>query len=245
MAPYNTPQAIRPLEKTICDFAYSNGYDPISVFNDFLRYTGWIRLMQRELQSGGWFDAFGDLFMAISSKIGRQVNGQFFTPPDICDLMVLCTDSGETATGKRICDPTCGSGRLLLAYHVRHLGNYLVAEDVNRTCCLMTVCNMLVHGCIGEVIHHDSLFPENFMDGWMVNHTLTQTGIPTIRRMSKEEYRTSRNMSVDLLRKRKEKLRQMQPDKKQLPYKHGRIYKSHWKNTRKVWKRDPIRGKKR
>ncbi len=108
MAPYNTPQAIRPLEKMICDFAYSNGYDPISVFNDFLRYvihgfspgapplmdwkykrqqnrhfmemlTGWIRLMQRELQSGGWFDAFGDLFMAISSKIGRQVNGQFFT----------------------------------------------------------------------------------------------------------------------------------------------------------------------
>ena len=162
MAPYNTPQAIRPLEKTICDFAYSNGYDPISVFNDFLRYvihgfspgapplmdwkykrqqnrhfmemlTGWIRLMQRELQSGGWFDAFGDLFMAISSKIGRQVNGQFFTPPDICDLMVLCTDSGETATGKRICDPTCGSGRLLLAYHVRHLGNYLVAEDVKFT----------------------------------------------------------------------------------------------------------------
>ena len=55
------------------------------------------------------------------------------------------------------------------------------------------------------------------MDGGMVNHTLTQTGIPSIRRMSEEEYRTSRNMSVDLLRKRKEKLRQMQPDKKQLP----------------------------
>jgi len=233
MVPYNTPQTIRPLEKMVCDFAYSNGYDPISVFNDFLRYvihgfspgapplmdwkykrqqnrhfmemlTGWIRLMQRELQSGGWFDAFGDLFMAISSKSGRQVNGQFFTPPDICD-------------------PTCGSGRLLLAYHVRHLGNYLVAEDVSRTCCLMTVCNMLVHGCIGEVIHHDSLCPENFMDGWMVNHTLTRTGIPSIRRMSEEEYRTSRNMSVDLLRKRKEKLRQMQPGKKQLPYKQQNL----------------------
>ena len=161
MVPYNTPQTIRPLEKMVCDFAYSNGYDPISVFNDFLRYvihgfspgapplmdwkykrqqnrhfmemlTGWIRLMQRELQSGGWFDAFGDLFMAISSKSGRQVNGQFFTPPDICDLMVLCTDSGETATGKRICDPTCGSGRLLLAYHARNPGNYLIGEDINR-----------------------------------------------------------------------------------------------------------------
>ena len=52
----------------------------------------------------------------------------------------------------------------------------------------MTICNMLIHGCVGEVIHHDSLFPENFMDGWMVNHTLTQTGIPSIRRMSEEEY---------------------------------------------------------
>ena len=39
MVPYNTPQAIRPLEKMVCDFAYSNGYDPISVFNDFLRYV--------------------------------------------------------------------------------------------------------------------------------------------------------------------------------------------------------------
>ena len=46
--------------------------------------------------------------------------------------MVLCTDSGETAIGKRICDPTCGSGRLLLAYHVRHLGNYQVA-DIRRS----------------------------------------------------------------------------------------------------------------
>ena len=39
MAPYNTPQAIRPLEKMVCDFAYSNGYDPISVFNDFLCHS--------------------------------------------------------------------------------------------------------------------------------------------------------------------------------------------------------------
>ena len=174
--------------------------------------------MQRELQSGEWFDASGGLVMAISSKSGRQVSGQFFTPPHSCGLMVLCTDTREKTTGKRINDPTCGSGRLLLAYHVRHPGNYLVAEDISRTCCLMTVCNMLVHGCIGEVIHHDSLCPENFMDGWMVNHTLTQTGIPSIRRMSEEEYRTNRNMPVGLLRERKEKLRKVQPDKRQLPY---------------------------
>ena len=255
MAKYETPPPVRPLEKLIMDFSYTNGLDPVNVFNDFLTYiihgfspgapplqswkykrqqnmkfmemlTGWVRLMASRIKDDtSWYDPFGDLYMALVSKSTQQSQGQFFTPVHICDLMVLCTQTEEKKTGQRMGDPTCGSGRLLLAYHVRHLGNYLVAEDVNRTCCLMTVCNMLVHGCIGEVIHHDSLFPENFMDGWMVNHTLTQTGIPTIRRMSKEEYRTSRNMSVDLLRKRKEKLRQMQPDKKQLPYKHGRIYK--------------------
>ena len=82
---------------------------------------------------------------------------------------------------------TCGSGRLLLAYHVRNLGNYLVAEDISRTCCLMTVCNMLMHGCVGEVIQHDSLLPEDFKDGWFVNPVLTTTGIPTIRKMSEDE----------------------------------------------------------
>lgn len=246
MTRYETSPEVRPLEKTICEFAGLNGYDPMNVFTDFLRYVihgfspgapplkdwrykrqqnaafmkmfaEWVRLMQKQLEAASWYDALGDLFMALSSRKGQQAQGQFFTPVHICDLMVMCTETDEKKTGQRINDPTCGSGRLLLAYHVRHLGNYLVAEDVNRTCCLMTICNMLIHGCVGEVIHHDSLCPENFMDGWMVNHTLTQTGIPSIRRMSEEEYRTSRNMSVDLLRKRKEKLRQMQPDKKQLP----------------------------
>jgi len=90
-------------------------------------------------------------------------------------------------------DPTCGSGRLL-AYHARNPGNYLIGEDINRTCCLMTVCNMLIHGCVGEVICHDSLNPGNFVDGWKVNPMLAWTGIPMIKRMSMEEYRAGRNL---------------------------------------------------
>ena len=138
MAQYNTPQALRPLEKLICNFAHSNGYEPMSVFNDFLRYVihgfspgappvkdwkykrqqnrffmellaGWIQLMQRELQAREWFDAFGDLFMALSSRGGQQAHGQFFTPVHICDLMVQCTGTDEKTTGKRMNDPTCGA----------------------------------------------------------------------------------------------------------------------------------------
>lgn len=38
MAKYDTPPAIRPLEKLIVDFSYTNGFDSIHVFNDFLTY---------------------------------------------------------------------------------------------------------------------------------------------------------------------------------------------------------------
>lgn len=226
MAKYDTPSKLRPLEKLIMDFSYANGYDPINVFDDFLTYiihgfslgapplhgwkykkqqnivfmkmvTEWAQLMKCELKEDtDWFDPFGDLYMALVSRGTQQGQGQFFTPVHICDLMVMCTQGKEKKTGQRIGDPTCGSGRLLLAYHVRNLGNYLVAEDINRTCCLMTVCNMLIHGCVGEVIWHDSLNPKNFMGGWKVNPILTWTGIPTIQKMGMNEYQASRDQPV-------------------------------------------------
>ncbi len=226
MAKYYTPSEIRPLEKLIMDFSYANGYDPLNVFNDFLTFiihgfspgapplhswkykkqqnatfmemvSEWVQLMHRKLQDDTtWYDPLGDLYMTLTSSGTQQSQGQFFTPVHICDLMVMCTDTGEKKTGQRIGDPTCGSGRLLLAYHVRNLGNYLVGEDINRTCCLMTVCNMLIHGCVGEVIWHDSLNPKDFMDGWKVNPLLTLTGIPTVKKMSMEEYQACRNLPV-------------------------------------------------
>ena len=163
MAKYETPPPVRPLEKLITDFSYTNGLDPVNVFNDFLTYiihgfspgapplqswkykrqqnmkfmqmlTGWVRLMANRIKDDtSWYDPFGDLYMALVSKSAQQSQGQFFTPVHICDLMVLCTQTEEKKTGQRMGDPTCGSGRLLLAYHVRHLGNYLVAEDVKFT----------------------------------------------------------------------------------------------------------------
>ena len=131
----------------------------------------WTRIMQKQIGRSGWFDAFGELHMAYCSKPGQQANGQFFTPSHICELMVMCA-AGKKETGQRMGDPTCGSGRLLLAYHAHNPGNYLVGEDISRTCCMMTVCNMLVHGCVGEVICHDSLQPKAFTDGWKVNQAL-------------------------------------------------------------------------
>lgn len=43
------------------------------------------------------------------------------------------------------------------------------------------------NGCVGEVIWHDSLNPDTYYDGWKVNERLTIAGLPTIRRIAKEE----------------------------------------------------------
>lgn len=217
MAKFELSNEVKPLDRIISRLAGECGYEVQQVFNDLLRYIihgfspgapplkdwkykrqqnmaflemtrEWVGIMQRQTALSGWFDAFGELHMAYCSKSGQQYLGQFFTPASICELMVQCTRTEKGTTGKRISDPTCGSGRLLLAYHVHFPGNYLVGEDISRTCCMMTVCNMLIHGCVGEVICHDSLMPDKFTDGWKVNPTLQFSGLSSIRRISKEEY---------------------------------------------------------
>ena len=135
MAKYETPPPVRPLEKLITDFSYTNGLDPVNVFNDFLTYiihgfspdapplqswkykrqqnmkfmqmlTGWVRLMASRIKDDtSWYDPFGDLYMALVSKSAQQSQGQFFTPVHICDLMVLCTQTEEKKTGQRMSDP--------------------------------------------------------------------------------------------------------------------------------------------
>lgn len=44
MATYDIPREISPLEKLITDFSLSCGYDPMTVFTDFLTYGKAMRL---------------------------------------------------------------------------------------------------------------------------------------------------------------------------------------------------------
>lgn len=237
---YEAPIEVRELEKLINNFTYNNGFDVSQVFNDFLTYIihyftpnakpldswkykkeqtavfgamlqEWIKVMEKQLIHNEWYDAFGDLYMScVASKMKQQGTGQFFTPAGICDMMAEITIT-EKVTGKYVNDPTCGSGRTLLAWHVRNLGNYLCAEDIDRTCCMMTVCNMLIHGCVGEVIWHDSLDPGSFLGGWKINERLNATpfsSVPlvTVREIAQEESVTLRiweNIRLENEEKRK------------------------------------------
>ncbi|MCC8155493.1 MAG: N-6 DNA methylase [Tannerellaceae bacterium] len=153
---------LRPLEKMLNDFTYNNGFEINRVFEDWLyfiacnfcmnnkpaewwKYTQeqnqffhlmmveWIKIMEKQIQVNEWYDAFGILYEAcIASKGHRDNLGQFFTPPHICDLMTLYIGDEKKITGQNISDPTCGSGRNLIAFHVVHPGNYLYAEDIDK-----------------------------------------------------------------------------------------------------------------
>lgn len=156
-------------------------------------YSQIVLIMQEELKHKQWFDVFGDIYEElIASKSRRSNSGQFFTPESLCNLMnEICKDE-EKQTGKLISDCACGSGRTLLAHHVRNLGNYYVAEDLDKTCAMMCVCNFLLHGVVGEVIWHNSLIPEQFYGAWRVNAELNNPlskwyGIPHIQVISWEE----------------------------------------------------------
>lgn len=215
---YNAPAEVRELEKQINDFTYRNGLDVRTVFQDLLRYivhgfslpdtppltdwrynkeqtkvfydmfATWIQIMSQQIERHGWYDAFGDLFMALTSQSGQQQKGQFFTPMHITDLMSKITMGKQESPSKiiSVCDPTAGSGRTLLAAKADRPQSYLVAWDIDYTCCLMCVCNFLINGCVGEVVCIDSLRMNNFRGAWIVNEALCRTGLPTVRKLNEK-----------------------------------------------------------
>lgn len=169
-------------------------YTPEQSKEMFSMYQTLILAVKPEIDRKGWFDAFGEIYEdMIAGKFRRSNSGQFFTPPSICEIMTEITAPKEQRiVGKTVSDPTCGSGRNLLAFHSRHIGNYFVAEDIDRTCCMMTVCNFIIHGVEAEVIWHDSLRPDTFYGGWKTNEYLNQPfseyrGIPHAREITYDE----------------------------------------------------------
>lgn len=151
-----------------------------------------------EIDKRGWCDPLGDAFMDYCRGFVGSM-GQFFTPPDVCDLMASTTMNGsepegqDTHFGKRpvIGDPTCGSSRNLLASYDRALEQlhwkrkpYVIGEDLDPLCCKMSAINMCVHGCFGEVVCHDTLAePKQVRFGYIINETMypLPCPIPSIR----------------------------------------------------------------
>lgn len=169
-------------------------YTPSQSKEMYNMYRTLILAVKPEIYRHGWFDAFGFVYEdMIAGKFRRSNGGQFFTPPSICDFMTeISALKEQRIVGKIISDPACGSGRNLLAFCAKRVGNYYVAEDIDRTCCMMTVCNFIIHGIEGEVIWHNTLQPDTFYGGWKTNEQLNSSssiyrGIPHVREISYDD----------------------------------------------------------
>jgi len=86
-------------------------------------------------------------------------------------MMTAITIGDKLEDDSTVCDPACGSGRMLLsaAKINRHARFY--AADLDITCCKMTLVNMLLNSLQGEVAYMNTL-SNDFYKGYKVSTTL-------------------------------------------------------------------------
>lgn len=168
-------------------------------------YAGLIQEYRHRIAKDGWCDPLGDLFMQLLGKKSAQYNGVFFTPEGICELIAQATVSvkdleksekkkcGAFGFRNTVSDPSCGSGRNLLAVASKFMDKprkelpFFVGEDIDATCCGMTAVNLMMHGLPGEVICHDTLTePDTCKFFYVVNEGMFPLpgGLPTIRKLT-------------------------------------------------------------
>lgn len=112
--------------------------------------------------AGSWGDVLGRYFEQTNSSSQASAMGQFFTPEHICDLMARITvpqdQQGQSVT---VNDPSCGSGRNLIAHCRLHpdnrMGCFYTACDLDYRCVNMTALNFVMYGMRGVVIHMNTL----------------------------------------------------------------------------------------
>lgn len=133
-----------------------------------------LEMEERLLDIGRGNDVLGDFF---EQNISNGRNGQFFTPPTICEFMAtICGIDRESEEPKqteplRILDPSCGSGRMLLAAHRQSkYPNEYYGIDIDRTCVKMTALNLFFNGVFGsEVMCANALSPDDFVISYRIS----------------------------------------------------------------------------
>lgn len=115
-------------------------------------------------QSEGFRDALGDLFMEY---VSHGHNGQFFTPMHISDFMSSILSTDELQRNDSICDPTCGSGRMLLSATKQCVNKsgerpQCFGSDIDLNCVKMSTINMILNSIPGEIAWMNTLTMEHW-----------------------------------------------------------------------------------
>lgn len=109
----------------------------------------------------GLKDCLGDYYMDCLASTRK---GQFFTPPELCDLMSQLI---KPEPNKPVNDPACGSGRFFLSIAKIDRSLKFYGADIDYQCCQMTLINLCLNGLKGEVSHMDTLKLEEW-NRWSV-----------------------------------------------------------------------------
>jgi type I restriction enzyme M protein len=128
------------------------------------------RLRNSDLEST---DIFGDAFEYLLEQFAdetKKSGGNFFTPKEIVRLLVNLVEPKE---GMSICDPTCGSGGMLIEsmkYVAHHGGNprnlVLEGQEANYGTLGMCKMNMVLHNVIDFKIEYgDTLSNPKLVEG--------------------------------------------------------------------------------
>lgn len=130
----------------------------------------WMEKVAESMEKGAWLDFFGEMYETMYQSKGKASTlGQFYTPPHICDLLAKVS---QPASGK-ISDSACGSGRTLLAAHAQSgftRSNRYKGEDIDIVSVKMCALNLMIHGCRGEVVRHNTLIEPIYFDyGFRIN----------------------------------------------------------------------------
>lgn len=121
-------------------------------------------ILQLNVLHNPYSDLLGEYFTIHNTK-GQ--NGQYFTPEPVCDLnakMIM----NEDDIGKRVLDPACGSGRMLLSAAKINHRNFFFGADISQTCTKMATLNFFLNGLKGEVAWMNTLSME-WLGGWHIN----------------------------------------------------------------------------
>lgn len=183
----NVPSYAKPLVEALGD---GNRYSPAEMFRYFLSavmevwgFQPWyptpVEARQRVIAAIGAYDGLvakeepfkdilGAVYAELSSKGGKQLLGQFFTPWNIAVMMAnFDPEPVSEAQGRKVLsDPACGSGVMLLARANQILEKHGAEElyrwkfygcDLDAICARMTAiqlaANCAVHRVeIGEIL---------------------------------------------------------------------------------------------
>lgn len=137
--------------------------------------------LNKELETAPYVDLLGVLYEEVVLSQGKSKQlGQYYSPTCVAEVttdLVMSSQSFEDYSDKIANDCACGSGRMLLASHVKSKGNlFCIGQDIDETSVKMCTINFWSMGVRGSVLQMDSL-EGKFYQGWRVNKYLYH-GIP-------------------------------------------------------------------